>query len=343
MSFSWGWMALAGFLVAACSPDPVAARPSPPVDWRSFSDAGRENLSKPAPNVPQRQDADDYVAVLQSPQFSQLAARLDPDAHGSFMGSGDVYGRDKVVRLHELLFGAFDERAVVAARVLSTPSTQSIEWTLVGLQARDWMTIPPTHKRVAFNGITLLWTKDDGTIADVHIYFDAAVVKGQLGVGPKTLRDLPPPRQTAGEQRLRQMGTSVEMENVEVVRAELGALEAKDEGAYLSRIADNVEIDTLERSGPIRGKLGAKKYYTALDHAIAQLTATIDHVWGIEACAVVEYSFSGLKRGPMNGVPMMDNPQVVELNIVDVVELSDGRILRIRRYDGASEAVVDGP
>jgi hypothetical protein len=33
----------------------------------------------------------------------------------------------------------------------------------------------------------------------------------------------------------------------------------------------------------------------------------------------------------MNGVPMMDTPRVVGLNVVDVVELSDGRIVRIRR------------
>jgi predicted ester cyclase len=286
---------------------------------------------------PESQVADDYVAALESPQLSQLAPRLDPEVHGSLIGSGDAYGRDKVVRMHQLLFGAFDERAVVVTRVLSAPATQAIEWTMAGLQARDWMTIPPTGKRVSFNGITLLWTKDDGTISDVHLYFDTAVVKGELGVGPTNLLDLRQTRHTEVGQRLRQGGMPVEMENVEVVRGELAALEAKDEVAYLSRMADNVELYTLERSEPMRGKVAAKEYYRALDHRIGQLTTTIDHIWGIEAYVVVEYSLSGLKLGPTNGVPMMDDPEVVELNIVDVVELSDGRIVRVWRYDGARE------
>jgi hypothetical protein len=106
---------------------------------------------------------------------------------------------------------------------------------------------------------------------------------------------------------------------------------------------DNVEIYTLERRDPMRGKVAAKRYYEALDHAIAQITTTIDHIWGIEAFVVVEYSLSGLRLGATNRLPMMDDPQVVGLNIVDVVELSDGRIARIWRYDGAERPARAAP
>jgi hypothetical protein len=56
-----------------------------------------------------------------------------------------------------------------------------VEWTLTGTQARDWMGVPATHKSAGVKGLTLLWTKDDGSIIDVHVYFDVAAVQAQLG------------------------------------------------------------------------------------------------------------------------------------------------------------------
>jgi hypothetical protein len=346
MSFPGDRIVVAGFLVAACAREPVAPPPAPPVDWRSFAAGGRKLPPKVVPTAIEEGAGDGYLAALLSPQLTQLASLLDRDAHGSFLGCEGVYGRDKVVRLHELLFGAFDDRTFVATRVLSAARMRAIEWTMGGLQARDWMTIAPTHETVAFKGVTLLWVNEDGTVADVHLYFDTTVVKGQLGVGPKQLLELPPaPPHTAMQQQLDQMGTPIEMENVATVRGELGALEAEDEIAYLSHMADNVEIYTLERRDPMRGKVAARRYYEALDHAIAQVTTTIDHIWGIQAFVVVEYSLSGLRLGATSRAPMMADPKVVGLNIVDVVELSDGRIARIWRYDGGDvgQAAVDAP
>jgi ketosteroid isomerase-like protein len=327
--------------MGACSPAAVGRPPGPPVDWRSFA-ATSGGPSQGVPTPRERDVADAYLAALASPKLAQLVSRLDEDAHGCFSGRQGVFGRQPVVALHELLFGAFDDRRFVPSRVLATAKAQALEWTMTGLQARDWMGVAATQRPVAFKGISLLWTNDDGTIRDAHIYFDVAVVKGQLGSGPKELLELPPPRTTYAEQRLEQAGTPAEMGNVAAVRAEIGALDALDETAYLSSMTDDVEVYTPERSEPMRGKAAARAYYEGLDHAMAQLDTSILNVWGIASFVVVEYSMAGMQRGPMDRMPLRRN-HVVGLHVVDIAELRDGRIARIRRYDNLDELAIDEP
>lgn len=334
-------MVLSGVLVAGgCSPATVARPPAPPVDWNSFAVTAAAPTTVPPPR--ERDVAEGYLAALRSPRLGLLASRLDSDAQASFSGSMWVTGRDAVVRLHEVLFAAFDERTFVATRIFRATSVEVIEWTMTGEQARDWMTVATTRKPVAFKGITLLWKKDDGTITDVRVYFDVAVVKGQLGIGPKELRGLPPPATAAAGPSLKKMSTPVEMENVLTVRRALDAFAAQDETAYVSSMADNVEIHTLERAETLRGWSAARKYYEAMYRAIGQLETRIDNVWGIQSFVVVEYAISGLQLGPIDLVPMARD-RVVQLHIVDVAQLRDGRISRIWRYDNPGELASDVP
>jgi hypothetical protein len=204
------------------------------------------------------------------------------------------------------------------------------------------MEVIATQKPVVFNGVTLLWTNDDGTIGDAHVYFDMAVVKGQLGSGPRELLKLPPPRMPSTQQRLEQAGTPVEMGNVAAVRAEIDALDALDETTYLSSRTDDVEVYTPERAEPMRGKAAAGAYYESLDHAIAQLETTIRSAWGVANFVVVEYSIPGMQIGPLGRMPLGRN-QVIGLHIVDVAELRGGRIAMIHRYDNLDEIAMDGP
>jgi ketosteroid isomerase-like protein len=340
MSTRGSTIALTALLLAGCSHEAVGPPPPPPVDWRALSTSGAASAPKTPLTARERDVADAYVAALASPGLAQLGARLHPNVEGSFAGSQAVHGRDQVVSLHEFLFGAFDQRTVIATRVLRTKTAQAIEWTMTGTQIRDWMRVPPTHEPVAFKGVTLLWTHDDGTIVDVHIYFDVAVVKAELGAGPKELVSPPIPRDTVLRVRLEQTDSPVEMSNVATMRASLDALEAKDETAYLASMTDAVEIYTLERGDPMRGRSGAGAYYAAMDHAIGQLDTTITHVWGIASFVVVEYSIAGVQLGPVGWVPLR-RERVLGLHIVDVAELRDGRIGRIWRFDNPQEIAAD--
>src|SRR5262249_8776485 len=148
----------------------------------------------------------------------------------------DTRGRDRVVGAHNALFGAFEQRSFALSRVLRTDRSQSLEWTFSGVDSR-------VQKPVAVKGVTLLWTNDDGSLSDVHLYFDPALVKAQLGVGPPELQTLPrPPISSGAPQVLEQGGTPEETANVALVRAMLKALEDNRESAFLSTLANDVEV-----------------------------------------------------------------------------------------------------
>jgi ketosteroid isomerase-like protein len=325
--------------LAACGPETVAPPPAPPVNWHSF-DARPLDAGTSAPTDKERALAEAYAAALGSASFAQLAPLVDDEAHFSFPGLDDAHGRDPVVHAHDVLFGAFDQRKFVTTRVFRTASAQTIVWTMTGAQARDWMRVPASQKPVVIDGVTLLWTKDDGSIADVHVYFDVAAVKAQLGAGPKGVVAFVPAAPPAGTpQFVDQNGR--DMDNAGVVRTALDALE-NNEGVYLNSLTDDVEVHTLERPEPARGKDEAKAYYKAMHKAIAQLDTTVVNGWGISTFAIVEYTIAGEQLGPIGWIPMQKDA-VFRLHVVDVAELRDGRIARVWRYDNPSEILAPQP
>jgi ketosteroid isomerase-like protein len=325
--------------LAACSSETVAPPPAPPVNWHSF-DARPADAGTSAPTDKERALAEAYTAALGSASFAQLAPLVDDEAHFTFPGLDDAHGRDPVVHAHDVLLGAFDQRKFVATRVLRTASEQTIAWTMTGVQAHDWMRVPASQKPVVIDGVSLLWTKDDGSIADVHVYFDVAAVKAQLGAGPKGLVAFVPaaPPPTA-PQFVDQNGK--DQDNAAVVRTALDALE-NNEGAYLNSFTDDVEVHTLERPDPVRGKDEAKAYFKAMHKAVAELDTTVLNGWGISTYAVVEYTIAGEQIAALGWVPVQKDA-VIRLHVVDIAEVRDGHIARVWRYDNTSEILTPPP
>jgi steroid delta-isomerase-like uncharacterized protein len=336
-------MALAALATSALACSSGTANPPPaPIDWHAFDLPRTADAGAPGPTPKERALGEQYVKALAAADFAQLPALLDADSHFAFPGMSDARGHDAVVKAHQALFGAFDQRAVGVSRVWRTDSEQTVEWTLTGTQARDWMGVPATHKPVAIKGLTLLWTKDDGIITDVHVYFDVAAVQAQLGVGPKELLALPAPALPAGAPEVyEQTGLPQEQMDVTVARAKLDALESNNEAGYLATMTDDIELHTLERGQPMRGKDDAKAYFRSMRKAITQLDTTIDDAWGVTTYAVVEYFIAGEQLGPLGWIPAQRD-RVVRLQIVDVDEIRDGKIARVWRYDNPAQIAAPG-
>ncbi len=321
---------LVGLVGPACSSETVARPPAPPVNWASLELRPPPDAGKPSATDKERGATDAYTKALGSPGFAELGRLLDEDAHFAFAGFKDVHGRDNVVKAHEALLGTLDARTFVASRVLLTDSAQLVEWTMTGMHKT-------AHKPVTFKGLTLLWTKDDGSISDVHLYFDDALLKAQAGVGPKGLASPPPPAMPSGEhQVIEQTRSPVESANVKVVRASLEALENKDEPAYVATMTDDVEIATLESAAPLRGKPEARSYLKAINKAIGQLDTSVDNVWGVGSFVVVEYHVVGEQRGAIGWVPAQKD-NLLKMFVVDVVEMKAGKIARVWRYDNPAQ------
>jgi len=332
-------LGVAGLLLGACSSDNAASPPPAPVDWRAFDlprhfDAGATGVT-----VSERQVAEQYAATLASPGFAALGPKLDSDAHFQFPGAPDARARDGVVQAHEKLLGAFDKRAVTVSRVWRTPNEQTVEWTLTGVQTKDWMGVAPTQKPVVIRGISLLWTKDDGTITDVHVVFDAALVKAQLGVGPKDLLGLPPPAVPSGAPQVFDQGsTPEEAGNVAIARGWLDALESGNEAAYLGAATDDVTVETSERFQSVHGRDDLRAYFKMLRKAIGQLDTTVDNAWGVGPYVILEYTVAGEQLGPLGWVqPQRD--KVFRLDKISVAELSGGKISHVWKYDNLGQVL----
>jgi len=346
-------LAVVGCLLGAACSDDTPAPKAPPVDLRAFEIARAADAGVPGPTEKERAVAESYASALAAPQFAGLRGELDSDVHFAFPGMGDERGPEGVLRAHDVLFGAFDERRLIPTRVWRTASEQTLEWTMTGVQARAWMGVAPSGKRVVIEGVTLLWTKDDGSLTDIHAFFDVAAVRAQIGAPPPAspagapvnlelwkelalaTREPAPatPPVTFEEKR-----SGEEVFDVDVARRWLSALENNDEAGYLALLADDVRIHTLERPRPLQGKEEARAYARALHGAIGQLDTTIDNTWGVADFVIVEYFIAGDQIGPLGWIPAQRD-RVVRLECVDVIEMRLGKIAVVHRYDNPGEIV----
>ncbi len=284
----------------------------------------------------ERVAGDNYTRALSSPGCAELSHVLDEDAHFAFAGFNDARGAESVIHMHDMLFRAFTSRTFVTTRVLLTDNSQVVEWTMSAVHEA-------THKPVVLNGVALLWTKDDGSISDVHLYFDEALPKAQAGVGPKSLVAPPlPVVLSAPPQVFEQSRSGEETANVVVVREWLSALENNDEPGYLTALTEDFELYTLEAAKPGHGRPDARAYYASIHRSIAQLDTSIDNIWGIGNFVVVEYHTVGEQRGALSWVPAQrDN--LLKMFTVDVVEMRGGKIARIWRYDNPTQILTVSP
>jgi ketosteroid isomerase-like protein len=328
---------------SACSSDTsVGAPPVAPVDWHAFDLPRKADAVAPGPTAKERAAGDAYIAALATPGMPALGPALDADSHFTFPGMSDARGKDGVLKGHDALFGAFDSRVFTPTRLWRTDSTLTIEWTMSGTQARDWMGVAATHKSVVFKGVSLLWTRDEGSITDVHVVFDVTAVKTQLGAGPKELAALTAPAMPTGAaQSTEQTHSPDETANVATVHTWLDALEHADDAAYVAAMSDDVAVDAPERPQPMHGKDDERAYFRAMHHAIGELDTRVDNAWGFGHFAVVEYSINGEQVGPLGWIPAKAD-RVVRLHVVDIIDIQGGKIAHITRYENPGEIIATG-
>jgi SnoaL-like polyketide cyclase len=330
----------------ACSSDAVAPPPKPPVGSLEpvvVSDGGTDIVTAKERALP-----DLYAKALSSSDagIASLVPLLNPDmAEFSSPGMPPAHDPSGIVAAHRALFGGFDDRKLTLTRVWRTPNEESLEWVLTGKHTGTWMGVAATQKSVAFKGLTLLWTKDDGTVVDIHVYFDVGLLKAQLsGTAPKDVAALPPPSPPTGPAQVFELppGSTPQPDNVGVVKGWLDALENNRESDYEGALADSYEIDTLESATPMRTKDDAKKYYAATHKAIGQLDTTVNNAWNVMQYAIVEYDLDGEQYGAYSWLPLLASlparsTQLAHFDLVDVCEIKDGKISRIWRYDNPSQ------
>jgi hypothetical protein len=316
----------------ACASEAVEAPPPLPVDWKSLNSPPRVAAAKGL-TAKERMIAEAYVAALASPRLAGIGPLFDEVGHVAF-GRKDARGRDKVVDVHERLFGAFDDRKAATSRVWRTDDMQIVEWVMTGTQAREWMGVAPTQRPVVIRGVSFLWTQDEGTVMDAHLYFSVPVVKAELGVGPKELQDyvasvapLPPAMIPLDQEK-----SDAEAQELAVTRAMLDALEQGKEADYVAAYAPSVELETLTKAKKTLKKDDIRAYYSTMRRSIGQLDTTIVSVHAVHQFVLLEYLISGEQYSAVGYTPApADHAAWIEQ--AEVLEMTDNKIAHVWRYE----------
>ena len=321
------------FLGIACGSETLPEPAPPPVDWHSF-EVVKAKAQKPAPPAAKEQPiAEKYLKALVSPKMADLGPLLDENVHCLLPNGDDARGRGDVIAAHQALFASFDDLMVLPTRIFRTPSAQIVEWRLSGRVARAYMGAAANDKQIVASGMTVLSVRADGLITDAHVHFDAALVKAELGVGPKVLVDLPQPAWTTEPPAIVGPVATVDGEaQIALVRGSLDALANNDDAKLVAAMADDVEVRTQDRTEPMRGKDQIRAHARSLHASIAQLDTTVRSAYAVGPFVVVEYQISGEQVAPIGWVPAQ-RMRVPHIEVADVVELKDGKISRITRYD----------
>jgi ketosteroid isomerase-like protein len=164
------------------------------------------------------------------------------------------------------------------------------------------------------------------------VYFDEEVVKAQLSSGPADRERLAARPPTArAPQVIEHRGTPEETANVATLRAMLRALEEAKEADFLSTMADDVEVFTLDSSEPVRGKDAARAHFRNLRKSIRLLDTVIQNAWGVQSFVILEYGIAGLQVAQIPRVAFVED-RPLHAQFADVAELHEGKITRIWRY-----------
>jgi ketosteroid isomerase-like protein len=262
----------AGAIIIGCSgAETVTRPPPPPVAWETLEpkppkpDAGQVGATSK-----ERAAADAYLKALSAASFGSLGALLDEDARFSFAGQKDVHGRDNILKMHEALFSTLTARSFVPERQFSTDGAQIVEWIGKGIK---------NGNPVTFRGLAILATKDDGTIANVALYFDETLPAAN-----------PPP---GSHLEVEQARSTEETTNVGVVRTELDALETKDAGAsvlrgiYKSIAHIDISVDDL---------WGVGSYVIAAYHVTGEQKKDLIKLYVVDVIELQDGKISNFRR-----------------------------------------------
>ncbi len=311
-------------------PTTVSAPSSAPIDVGSF-EATPAKVAPIGATEKERAVASAYLRALAAEQFEGLAEQLDDQVHFSLAGAVDRRGKKDAVAAHRALFGALSHRRVEASRVLLTESSQVVEWVMSGEAAAG-------GKAITIAGVSLLWNNDDGSITDLHLFVDEAQLAAQLGRAPKgyTQLPLPPARQERANHE--QKNDAREAANLEVAHKYLESWRRGDDAALGALMTDDVELISQASEPDVRGRGEARQRLRGWHHAIDPLDALVDNYIPVGDLVVVEFHFVGQQRAPIGWVPLQAE-NVLKAYFVDVLELREGKIARVVRYENPMQLV----
>jgi steroid delta-isomerase-like uncharacterized protein len=195
----------------------------------------------------------------------------------------------------------------------------------------------PAGQAMGHEGLLFYRFLPPGLIAEERRYLDSLTPMAQMGaLGPVPARPLPPLPDGLKAHLSRGVApTRRESGNVALVKASLAALDAKDEAAFLSGLAQDVVVDELIDPEPYVGKERVKAWFGTWTRAVADARSEVATALGVGDFVLVEAVVRGTLDGRLGRVAASGKPFVVHR--AAIVRLQDGKIGRITAFTNGKE------
>ncbi len=295
-------------------PPPVASAPPPPPPV--------EPPVAPAPPKKtmaelQMENGKAMGEAFSAGDAKKAAALYAENAVIKMAGAPDATGRPAIEKGLAELFAAFGKLKTSPGRVFSKGDVVIAEWVMNATHSGEFMGIKATEKPVGWNGASVMWFNDDGTIKEEHVYWNVAVVAPQVGASKEKTRAIP--ALPAQPQVVTPADAKDEEKNVELVHRLNRAWEGKDEKGMAQLLGDEITWDDLTLVEPAKGKAGVQKYIKGLTVAFPDGKLATQHAWGVGNWVIEEGTFTGTNKGPLFGAKATNKAMTIhELNIFEV-------------------------
>jgi len=278
----------------------------------------------PAPAPPKKTMAELQAASGQAmneafaaADAKKAAALYADNAVMKMAGAPDATGRAAIEKGLGELFAAFGKLKTGASRVFIKGDVVITEWVMNATHTGEFMGLKATEKPVGWNGASIMWFNEDGTIKEEHLYWNAAVIAPQVGASKDKTRAIP--AIPAQPQVITAADAKDEEKNVELVHRLNRAWESKDEKGLGQLFADDVSWDDLTLVEPAKGKAGVQKYIKGLTVAFPDAKLESQHTWGVGSWVVEEGTYAGTNKGPLFGAKATNKAMSIhELNVFEI-------------------------
>jgi len=175
-----------------------------------------------------------------------------------------------------------------------------------------------------------------GEVAEERRYLDSLTPMAQMGaLGAVSARPVPVVPDASRAHVAAAAPTRGETENLARMRALFAALDAKDEAAFLSGLADDASVDDMIEPQPRNGKAAARAWFQSRVRAVADSRTEIATALAVGDSVLVEAVVRGTLRGAVGPVSASGKP--FELHQAAIGQVREGRIRRLTLFMNGKE------
>jgi len=194
----------------------------------------------------------------------------------------------------------------------------------------------PAGQAMGHEGLLFYRFLPSGKIAEERRYLDSLTPMAQLGaLGAVSARALPAVPAAPQAHLAAEAPSRGETENVARARAIFAALDAKDEAAFLSGLADDTIVDDMIEPQPRNGKAAAGAWFESRTRAVADGRTEIATVLAVGDTVVVESVVRGTLSGGLGPVSASGKPFAAHQ--AAIIQLRAGRVRRLTVFMNGKE------